>query len=313
MCGYYVTRTYRLARMYVGGMLKCDAAGNEQTGEVIKGIPSKPSHGDNGSILFEGTMIANRGTVFDTAKRMYFEIYQPLLSAVPKTDTTCQQHCSKECNFPTFPKVVERFGGWDTELHGYYRSPLKDAMHRAMAEAASGGTRGCAQVCWRKCREETQHNQQCIGANSVSMADILQVAGAMGVAMSEGPNYVHDIGKQRSSSECIRRILRTSLTFHLLRNSLCCVPSTQFGRCDALKSDSRDLPDSFEPNVKKLLRDYPMFGNDLGVVALGVGAHTIGKMRDGNSPLNEKFMDYTPFVFDNNHLQNVANLDCSYE
>ena len=82
---------------------------------------------------------------------------------------------------------------WDTELHGYYRSPLKDAMHRAMAEAASGGTRGCAQVCWRKCREETQHNQQCIGANSVSMADILQVAGAMGVAMSEGPNYVHDI------------------------------------------------------------------------------------------------------------------------
>ena len=87
------------------------AAGNEATGKVIDGVPQEPNAGDNGSLLFECHMKENKGRVCDIAKRMYFEIYQPLLHATPQTATTCQIYCSRHCNYGLYPKNPERFAG----------------------------------------------------------------------------------------------------------------------------------------------------------------------------------------------------------
>ena len=82
---------------------------------------------------------------------------------------------------------------WDTELHGSYRSALKDKIHGAMSQDQSGYSKGCARTCYDKCRQETEYNEKCEDKNAVSMADIFQVCGAMAVAMSKGPNMVHEI------------------------------------------------------------------------------------------------------------------------
>ena len=87
------------------------SAGNEKTGEVIDGVPTEPDAGDNGSLLFECDMKANSGRVCDVAKKLYTEVYQPLLHAYPQTSTTCQIYCSKQCNYGFYPSKVERFGG----------------------------------------------------------------------------------------------------------------------------------------------------------------------------------------------------------
>jgi hypothetical protein len=42
---------------------------------------------------------------------------------------------------------------------------------------------------------------------------------------------------------------------------------------------------------------------------LTAGGHSIGKVRDARFPMAEKYMDYTPFTFDQNYVRNIVNLE----